>query len=99
MSAHTPGPWSVSLSTQDPPQIEAADCMVATIESISDDGAEELANANLIAAAPMAAETCRAIITQIDAIAAQTVPTPVAAVLGSIKQKCEEFLVAAGVDP
>lgn len=52
MSAkHTPGPWSVALHNQEPAQVTQNYEPFAHI-TLTDSGAEELANANLIAAAP-----------------------------------------------
>lgn len=49
----SPGPWEVVLRTQDPPAIvDVNGYTVAVIETSSESGVVELADANLLAAAP-----------------------------------------------
>ncbi len=59
----------------------------------------EHATAALIAHAPLSVEVCEQILRSVDAVADYVVPSPVSAVLGSIRHACEEYLKAVGVQP
>jgi hypothetical protein len=62
-------------------------------------GTTEHATAALIAHAPLSVEVCESILRSVDAVADYVVPSPVSAVLGSIRHACTEYLKSVGVQP